>query len=210
MERSYWLIPNRILTAHTEWCWELWRLAGCHLVAIHVGQVVEHWRLKSEAPVHPWVAAGSSQFSKNTFHHVHVHACLYIQLANIILLPHSHAHLRPEMSCHTGVTMWLVKWLLFRLMFASGVVKLTSHCPTWWGLTALNYHYESQVTPWGVGGRAVWLISCMHVCIRVSASKLFPKRPKSTCTEHVCAYTIPVHPRQPGSGIHRTALRVQT
>lgn len=30
---------------------------------------------------------------------------------------------------------WLVKWLLFRLMFASGVVKLTSECPTWWGLS---------------------------------------------------------------------------
>lgn len=36
---------------------------------------------------------------------------------------------------HDGVTFWLVRWLLFRLMFASGVVKLTSRCPTWWGLT---------------------------------------------------------------------------
>ena len=42
---------------------------------------------------------------------------------------------------------WLVRWLLFRLMFASGVVKLTSECPTWWGLTALDYHYESQCIP---------------------------------------------------------------
>lgn len=30
---------------------------------------------------------------------------------------------------------WLIKWLLFRLMFASGVVKLTSKCPTWWNLS---------------------------------------------------------------------------
>ena len=36
---------------------------------------------------------------------------------------------------HDTITMWLVRWLLFRLMFASGVVKLTSRCPTWWGLT---------------------------------------------------------------------------
>lgn len=36
---------------------------------------------------------------------------------------------------HDSVTLWLVRWLLFRLMFASGVVKLTSRCPTWWGLT---------------------------------------------------------------------------
>ncbi|KAF3854755.1 hypothetical protein F7725_022810 [Dissostichus mawsoni] len=35
----------------------------------------------------------------------------------------------------------------FRLMFASGVVKLMSRCPTWWGLTALTYHYETQCLP---------------------------------------------------------------
>jgi len=32
-------------------------------------------------------------------------------------------------------TIWMVKWLLFRLMFQSGVVKLQSGCPAWWGLT---------------------------------------------------------------------------
>lgn len=46
-----------------------------------------------------------------------------------------------------NIGLWLVKWLLFRLMFASGVVKLTSQCPTWWGLTALDYHFESQCIP---------------------------------------------------------------
>ena len=46
-----------------------------------------------------------------------------------------------------GVMMFLLQWLLFRLMFASGIVKLTSGCPTWWSLTALNYHYESQCIP---------------------------------------------------------------
>lgn len=46
---------------------------------------------------------------------------------------------------HDNITLWLVKWLAFRLMFCSGVVKLSSRCPTWWGLTALDWHYESQV-----------------------------------------------------------------
>ncbi|XP_053572284.1 lipase maturation factor 2 [Bombina bombina] len=50
-------------------------------------------------------------------------------------------------NTHDGITFWLVRWLLFRLMFASGVVKLTSRCPTWWGLTALTYHYETQCIP---------------------------------------------------------------
>ncbi|KAM6303014.1 lipase maturation factor 2 [Podargus strigoides] len=48
---------------------------------------------------------------------------------------------------HDTITFWLVRWLLFRLMFASGVVKLSSRCPTWWGLTALTYHYETQCIP---------------------------------------------------------------
>ncbi|KAG1714702.1 Lipase maturation factor 2 [Nymphon striatum] len=48
---------------------------------------------------------------------------------------------------HDSISLWLIKWLFFRLMFASGVVKLTSLCPTWWGLTALNYHFESQCIP---------------------------------------------------------------
>ena len=42
---------------------------------------------------------------------------------------------RPASTPSDFVTFWLVKWLLFRLMFASGVVKLQSECPTWWGLT---------------------------------------------------------------------------
>lgn len=48
---------------------------------------------------------------------------------------------------HDTVTFWLIRWLLFRLMFASGIVKLTSLCPTWWGLTALSIHFESQCIP---------------------------------------------------------------
>lgn len=46
-----------------------------------------------------------------------------------------------------AMTFWTVRWLLFRLMFASGVVKLTSECPTWWKLDALNIHFESQCIP---------------------------------------------------------------
>ena len=41
----------------------------------------------------------------------------------------------------------LLWWLLFRLTFASGVVKLTWHDPTWHNLTALDYHYWTQPLP---------------------------------------------------------------
>ncbi|CAN8003854.1 unnamed protein product [Ixodes pacificus] len=48
---------------------------------------------------------------------------------------------------HDRVSVWLLRWLLFRFMFSSGVVKLTSMCPAWWGLHALNVHFESQCIP---------------------------------------------------------------
>lgn len=67
----------------------------------------------------------------------------------------------PGASPHEGLPFWLVRWLLFRLMFASGVVKLTSRCPAWWGLTALTYHYETQCLPtpasWFAHHLPVWL-----------------------------------------------------
>jgi len=45
------------------------------------------------------------------------------------------------------LAIFLLKWLLFRLMFASGLVKLASGDKTWWDLTALNFHYETQPIP---------------------------------------------------------------
>ncbi len=42
---------------------------------------------------------------------------------------------------------YLVWWLLFRLMFLSGVVKLASGDPTWRHLTALTFHYQTQPLP---------------------------------------------------------------
>jgi lipase maturation factor 1 len=42
---------------------------------------------------------------------------------------------------------WLVWWLLFRLMFLSGITKLAGGDPTWRSLTALTYHYETQPLP---------------------------------------------------------------
>ena len=47
----------------------------------------------------------------------------------------------------SAVRVWLFRWLIFRLMFSSGVAKLTSHDPSWRDLTALGYHYETQPLP---------------------------------------------------------------
>jgi lipase maturation factor 1 len=41
----------------------------------------------------------------------------------------------------------LFRWLLFRLVFLSGAVKLLSHDPAWHSFTALPVHYETQPLP---------------------------------------------------------------
>ena len=56
---------------------------------------------------------------------------------------------------------WLLWWLLFRLMFLSGITKLASGDPAWANLTALSYHYQTQPLPlwtgWYVHQFPVWL-----------------------------------------------------
>ncbi|MDB6032152.1 MAG: hypothetical protein JWM16_2490 [Verrucomicrobiales bacterium] len=55
-------------------------------------------------------------------------------------------NLRRETELSRAV-VWLLRWLVFRLMFSSGVVKLASGDETWKGLTALKFHYETQPLP---------------------------------------------------------------
>jgi len=45
------------------------------------------------------------------------------------------------------LVIWLYRWLLFRLMFLSGAVKLASGDPSWRHFTALPVHYETQPLP---------------------------------------------------------------
>ena len=45
------------------------------------------------------------------------------------------------------VVLWLFRWLVFRLMLASGLVKLASGDPAWRAWEALQYHYETQPLP---------------------------------------------------------------
>jgi Lipase maturation factor len=42
--------------------------------------------------------------------------------------------------------LWLVRWLLFRVMFGAGLIKLRGD-PCWRNLTCLDYHFETQPIP---------------------------------------------------------------
>ncbi len=47
----------------------------------------------------------------------------------------------------SSLAPWMFRWLLFRLMFMSGVVKLASGDRSWHALTAIRYHYQTQPLP---------------------------------------------------------------
>jgi len=57
----------------------------------------------------------------------------------------------PTETCPPRVLLWLLRLLLFKLMFSSGCVKLASGDPTWRQLTALTYHYQTQPLPTWIG-----------------------------------------------------------
>ena len=59
---------------------------------------------------------------------------------------------RPSRQAHPpALVLWLFRWLLFRLMFESGCVKLMSGDISWWNLTALKVHFETQPLPTWIG-----------------------------------------------------------
>jgi hypothetical protein len=57
--------------------------------------------------------------------------------------------LRPRYSNRSTSTIgiWVLRFLIFRLMLESGLVKLLSGDLTWRNLTALTFHYETQPLP---------------------------------------------------------------
>ena len=60
------------------------------------------------------------------------------------------------------LVVWLYRWLLFRLMFVSGLVKILSGDPNWRNLTAVDYHFETQPLPNIVGFYVHSLPSQVH------------------------------------------------
>lgn len=62
----------------------------------------------------------------------------------IILAP-LNSHKKRSPVDKIGLVM--MRWLLFRFLFASGSVKLASGCPHWWNLSALSNHFETMPVP---------------------------------------------------------------
>ena len=73
---------------------------------------------------------------------------LEVGLLAILLVPPWRLRVRSGLAA-PALALFLLRWLLFRLMFSSGWVKLSSGDATWRSLTALRYHYQTQpLPPW--------------------------------------------------------------
>jgi len=59
------------------------------------------------------------------------------------------------------VGIWLVRWLLFRVMFGAGLIKMRGD-PCWRDLTCLNYYYETQPMPGPLSWFFYWAPAWFH------------------------------------------------
>ena len=64
--------------------------------------------------------------------------------------------------------VYLFRWLLFRLVFFSGLVKLMSRDPVWRDLTALHFHYWTQPLP----NPVAWLMFQLPMAFQKASTAL--------------------------------------
>jgi hypothetical protein len=73
---------------------------------------------------------------------------LEVAFTSMLIAP---TRLRPSRPAAEGpaprLGLWMLRLLLFKPMSLSGVVKLIVLDETWWGLTALDFHYFTQPLP---------------------------------------------------------------
>jgi hypothetical protein len=80
---------------------------------------------------------------------------------------------RPTLATETPpspAARWLIWWLLFCLMFLSGITKVASGDPAWANLTALTYHYQTQPLPLWTGWYLHQLPTWVH---QAAAASMF-------------------------------------
>ena len=67
------------------------------------------------------------------------------------------------LTAGSRVVVWLYRWLIFRYLFMSGIVKAISAQPTWHDLTALKYYFMSQPLPtplaWYAAQLPPWMLA---------------------------------------------------
>ena len=89
---------------------------------------------------------------------------LLIEVGFILLWSSSLLTIRVQPSLQLN---WCYRFLAWKLMFLSGVVKLQANCPTWRNLTALEYHFATQCLP---APAAWWAHQLPPIILRASVA----------------------------------------
>ncbi|KAE8974428.1 hypothetical protein PR001_g25994 [Phytophthora rubi] len=73
---------------------------------------------------------------------------LEVGVLAVLLAPWWQPHRKTDDTFETpAAAIWTLRFLFFKFMLMSGAVKIQSRCPTWLGLTALDFHFASQPLP---------------------------------------------------------------
>ncbi|XP_050435661.1 lipase maturation factor 2-like [Adelges cooleyi] len=112
---------------------------------------------------------------------------LLLEVGSLCILVAPFFHLRPKppskkrnlrlhtslvSSPHDGIPFWLVRWLLFRVSFSAGIVKMISKNPAWYDLTAMSKYFETLPLPntisWYVHYFPAWFLKSVTVLAEVN------------------------------------------
>jgi len=107
---------------------------------------------------------------------------LAIFLAPLQLLPGTQSVHEPR-----RIIVWLLRWVLFRVMFQSGLMQLLGGDLSWRNLTAFYHHLQTQPLPtwvaWYLHGMPYWIINVITggiLCAELGLAwcVLLPRRPR--------------------------------
>ena len=140
---AYWLYPTLCWFNSSDWFLHLLCAIGAGLSILLVFEVIPVLSLTLLWLIYLSVAVAGQLFMNFQWDYLLLETGFF----SIFLAP---LRWLPSRRVDAPISPWahfLLRWLLFRLMFMSGVVKLTSGDASWWNLTALDYHYWTQPLP---------------------------------------------------------------
>jgi len=115
--------------------------AGVAFSLLAVGGVAQRWSLLALWALYLSLVAVGDVFLQYQWDSLLLETAFFsVFLASPRLWPNQPVRSSP-------VALWLLRWLLFRLMFLSGAVKLASGDEAWRNLSALRFHYWTQPLP---------------------------------------------------------------
>ncbi|MBV8813165.1 MAG: lipase maturation factor family protein [Verrucomicrobia bacterium] len=140
---SYWLLPTLCWFNASDWFLHLLCAVGTGLSVLLIFEIAPVLCLVLVWLIYLSLAVAGQTFTNFQWDYLLLETGFF----SIFLAP-----LRwwPSSGFERPFSPWahfLLRWLLFRLMFMSGVVKLSSGDPSWLNLSALHFHYWTQPLP---------------------------------------------------------------